>query len=348
MHHPIPVFGEDLVARVCSFRAGLARLYRGRRARVLHVRGIFEGYPWCERKTALSDALVLEANGFPSIELKYHYPELAEDPVLGAKLLEQERRLAAAADVLVTPSRVTARELERRGVDSKRIEVIPNGVDEELFWYREPPRVDGRPLRLLYVGTASRWQGVHHAIEAMRLIRRDRPAVLDVVGPMRSRERRVLGEMAARLGLERFVTLHEPRPQRELVELYHRSDVALVPLTACDRNLVQGCCPLKLLEAMAAGTPVVASALEVVTDLAQPEHEILAVRPGSPKAIKDAVLRLCAEPGLATRLARAARARVEAEHRWRRSCERLVECYSRRLGLVAMGEAKPAVPEARV
>jgi glycosyltransferase involved in cell wall biosynthesis len=121
------------------------------------------------------------------------------------------------------------------------------------------------------------------------------------------------------------------------VGLYHRADVALVPLTADDRNLLQGCCPLKLLEAMAAGVPVVASALEVVTDLARPDQEIVAVRPGSAKAIKDGVLRLLEDPTLGLRLARAARRRVEAEHGWRRARARLVECYAQHLGLTPTG-----------
>ena len=51
------------------------------------------------------------------------------------------------------------------------------------------------------------------------------------------------------------------------------------------------------------------------------------VRPGSGKAIKDAMLRLGDEPGLAQRLSRAARARVERSFTWKNSCRRLVASY---------------------
>jgi glycosyltransferase involved in cell wall biosynthesis len=346
-HHALRVEGEDLVARVLAFRAALGAWWKGRRARIAHVRGLYEGYPIALRKQALCDGLVLEANGLASIELKYHYPDVADDRVLLAKLEAQEQTLGRAADLVITPSRVTARELEQRGIAASKIELIANGVDAELFTYREPPGWQGRPLRLLYVGTVAPWQGVHHALEALRLLVRDRPAELGIVGAMRHRERQWLRDRAAELDVTPFVRIHEPRPQPELVALYHQADIALVPLAPDDRNLVQGCSPLKLLEAMATGVPVVASALEVVTDLARPDCEVVTVRPGSGKAIKDGVLRLCADPALARRLSRSARERVEQEHSWRRACDRLVSCYADRLGLPHAQPGRPTGAESR-
>ena len=105
--------------------------------------------------------------------------------------------------------------------------------------------------------------------------------------------------------------------------------MALVPLPANDRNVVQGCCPLKLLEAMAAGVPVVASDLPVVRALADPEQHALLVRPGSAKAIKDGILRLAADPHLGRRIAQAARRRIERELTWRHAEERLIASYRR-------------------
>jgi glycosyltransferase involved in cell wall biosynthesis len=67
---------------------------------------------------------------------------------------------------------------------------------------------------------------------------------------------------------------------------------------------------------MAAGTPVVASDLPIVRELADESTALLA-KPGSTKSLKDALLRLAADP--AETLARAERARrhVEARFDWR-------------------------------
>ncbi|WAM26236.1 glycosyltransferase family 4 protein [Myxococcus sp. NMCA1] len=334
-YHPLESRGKDLMAQALSFRSHLAAWWRERpRASVVHVRSIFEGYPVACRKEALTDALVFEVNGLPSIELKYHYPDVADDAELLRKLVAQEDVCLSRADLVVTPSEVTAEYLvTTRGVDASRVRVIPNGADLEVFRYAPPrPLEPGRPVRLLYSGTMTSWQGVHHAIEACRLLRRDMPTVLTLVGPLRRHTRRALMDRCGDLLLEGAVELLEPLPQAELAALHHACDVVLVPLPFNDRNCVQGCCPLKLLEAMATGTPVVASNLPVVSTLAAPD-EVMLIRPGSAKAIAEAVKALREDPTLGPAMSAKARARVERDFPWSRAGEALVSAYEERLGM---------------
>jgi glycosyltransferase involved in cell wall biosynthesis len=340
-YHPMEARGRELVEQALSFRAHLAAWWRGRpRAAVVHVRSIFEGYPVAKAKESLTDGLVFEVNGLPSIELKYHHPDVAEDAELLRKLVAQEDACIAKADLLVTPSEVTAQYLEQRGADAKRVRVIPNGVELEVFRYAPPrPLEPGRPVRMLYSGTMTSWQGVHHAIEACRLLRRELPVVLTLVGPLRRPQRKVLMDRCGDLLLEGAVELKEPLPQEELARLHHDCDVVLVPLPVNDRNCLQGCCPLKLLEAMAAGTPVVASNLPVVRTLAGPD-EVMLIRPGSPKAIAEAVKALRADPALGPAMSAKARARVERDFPWSRAKEALVSAYEEVFGM-ARASLKP-------
>ena len=83
---------------------------------------------------------------------------------------------------------------------------------------------------------------------------------------------------------------------------------------------------------MASGTPLIASDLPVVRELATDEVEALLVRPGSAKAIKDGMLRLRSEEGLAGRVSLAARARVERDFTWDRAQAALVEAYEGLIG----------------
>ncbi|RKH63919.1 glycosyltransferase family 4 protein [Corallococcus llansteffanensis] len=333
-YHPLGARGKDLVAQALTFRAHLGAWWHGRpRAKVVHVRSIFEGYPIAQRKASLTDALVYEVNGLPSIELKYHHPDVADDAELMRKLIAQEDICLQAADLLVTPSAVTAEYLVSRGADPQRLRVIPNGVDLDVFRYAAPRAPEpGRPLRLLYSGTMTSWQGVHHALDACRLLLRDLPVVLTLVGPLRKHARRALLDRCGDLLLQGAVELLEPLPQEELARLHHACDVVLVPLPANDRNCLQGCCPLKLLEAMATGTPVVASDLPVVRALAE-DTEVLRVRPGSAKAIAEAVKTLLANPIQGAALSAAARARVERDFPWGRAQEALVNAYADDLGI---------------
>ena len=326
-HHPLPAVGENVITRALAYRSELSRWWGKKRASIVHVRSIFEGYPLAVRKHMVCDRFVFEVNGLPSIELKYHYPEVDNDDVLLRKLRYQEQVCLEAADLVITVSEVNATHLKSRGISAEKIRVIPNGVDTGLFHWQEPTRPTDQLFRVLYTGTMSRWQGVHLAIEAVQLLRRDYPAELFLAGPCRPKERKALFRTIDRLGMASHVNMLGPLSKTELVELLHTSHAVLAPLPPNDRNLEQGCCPLKVLEAMAAGGPLVASDLPVVSALVEPEHEALLVRPGSAKAIKDGLLRLREDSELGVRLSKAARVRVERDFTWQIAGKRLLSCY---------------------
>ena len=330
-HVPLLALGPNLIERVLSFRAQLQPLLRQRRYDVIHVRSIYEGLPVALEKQACCEQLVVEINGLPSIELKYHYPDVAEDEELLRKLRWQEDQLLAAADVVLTVSDVNASHLVSRGVARDRIRVIPNGVNCEQFTYQQPRRWPLEHVKMLYCGTMSPWQGVQQAIEALALYRRDFSAELHLAGEARPRQLKELTLACHQLEVADHVHFHGPVTQAELAELHHTSDVSLAPLRNNDRNRKQGCCPLKVLEAMAAGSVLIASDLEVVRSLARHGREAMLVKPGSGKAIKDALLRLRADPHLAPQLSAAARRRALQHFTWGHSQQLLLDVY-RELG----------------
>ena len=338
-HFPLPADGASLFERVLAWRAQIwiwwKREYgsKNERPRVAHIRSIFEGYPIACHKAEFCEYLVYEVNGLPSIELKYHYPAISDDRELLLKLREQERVCLAAADRIVTVSDVNFRHLMSRGVDPAKIRVIPNGVDLDLFPYQPPrnrpiePDHSTAPLKMLYVGTLSPWQGLTHAVEALALFRRDWPATLTIAGPARPRERKALQNLAWKLGVYEFIELLGSVSKHELTALYHAADIVVAPLTRNDRNCDQGCSPLKVLEALATGTPLIASDLEVVRELCSDNQEALLVKAGSGKAIKDALLRLQEDEQLGERLSANGRKLVETKFGWQTAQQALINLY---------------------
>lgn len=324
---PLPAVGQDLIERAICFRQHLEAWWQGRRAHICHVRSIFEGYAVAKQKLQYCDKLVYEVNGLPSIELKYHYPQVADDQELLQKLHQQEQTCLHAADVIITVSQVTKDHLMKRGVEADRIRVIPNGVNTDLFTFQRPRSWLGREIDLLYSGTLSSWQGVMLALEALALCRRDFTARLKIVGTARARQRRELDKRCESLGIQDAVTFLPPVSQGELVQLHHAADAIVAPLSSNDRNIVQGCCPLKVLEAMASGTPLISSDLPVVTSLARPGIDALIVRPGSAKGIKDALLRLRHESHLGPMITASARRRVKEHFTWKIAQQSLVDIY---------------------
>lgn len=324
LHRGIPVIGRNVIERAASFRRQL--LNQWQRCRVVHFRSIYEGYPIARDKRNYCDQIVFEVNGLPSIELKYHYPKVADDLEFLAKLRHQEQVCLDNADLIITVSQVNAEHLIYRGVAPSKIRVIPNGVDVETFDYREP-RDDWEHPRMLYVGTLAPWQGIRVAVEALALFCRDGNAGLTVIGEGRKRQKETLLKLADKLNVAERVEILPAQQQCELTAHYHASHCAIAPLLANDRNKVQGCCPLKVLEAMSCGTPLIASDLAVTRCLARNGVDALLVKPGSPKAIKDAMLRLQIDRGLRVRLSASSRRRVKQQFTWQHAQDALIEAY---------------------
>jgi glycosyltransferase involved in cell wall biosynthesis len=325
-HTELPGVGVSLIDRVISFRRFLEFWLAQRRLDVVQFRSIFEGIPLLRLRPR--PRLIFEVNGLPSIELKHRYPRVVDDRELMRKLVLQERACLQAADRIVTPSAVTARYLSAaRGVDPARIRVIPNGVDPALF--RPAARVANQDaLNLLYFGTLSSWQGVDLAVRATAQICAQVPACLTVLGVGNNRQRELLSALAAKLGIAQRVEILPPVEQAQVAEALHRAFAMLAPLPVNDRNTKQGCCPLKILEGMAAGVPVIASDLPVVRELGEHGSHLLLVKPGSVDQIARAVLDLHADPDLWQRLAAGGREHILRRYTWDHAGTALAAVYT--------------------
>lgn len=331
-HEVVGCPDDNPIGRARTFQARLRRLLERESYDVLHFRSPWEGLALIDPPLRRGARVLYEVNGFPSIELKYHYRALLDDEYLTDKLRQQELCCLQAADRIVTVSDVNRREIESRGISPAKITVVRNGVEPSEFHFQGARELSpGEPLRVAYFGTMTVWQGVETLIEAVTLAARDRPVMLEIQGAGGRGRARDLQRLAERLGSESIVKFRPAGDQTAIVDLLHRSHVAAIPLLAVDRNVRQGCCPLKLLEAMSAGTPVIASDLPVVRELAEPDRHFLPARAGDARNLKNGLLRLAVEPELRAALSRAAREHVTSHLTWRQSLDALADVYEKLL-----------------
>jgi glycosyltransferase involved in cell wall biosynthesis len=267
--------------------------------------------------------VVYEVNGLPSIELAETHPQAA--PAALARIAELERRCLAGADWVVTPSSVTAACAAARGAAEDGITVIPNGADVPA---EAPPRPEGAPAGryLVYAGALQRWQGVDVAVRALaRLVDLDIPLVL-VTGAPRAAIR-PLCRLAANLGVAHLVRVEHASGPAEVAGWLAHATTSLAPLRDTARNTEQGCCPLKLLESLAVGTPVIASDLPVVrAEMTDGVHGRL-VPPDRPADLARAIRVLLDHPDVAARWGRAGRAYVAASRSWEQAQQALVHVH---------------------
>lgn len=198
-------------------------------------------------------------------------------------------------------------------IDAKRMHVVPNGVDVDLFRPGDRSALragfglaDGALLAT--VGRLNAEKGFDVAIEAFAAIATEHPTSrLLVVGE--GEERDALAALAAERGVESRVDFLGRRTQEEVAGLLAASDVFLFPTRRDEAG------PLVLPQAMAAGLPVVASRIGGITEVLEPgdgSRPGILVAPGSVAEVASAIRELLANPALRVEIGRAARARAVA------------------------------------
>ncbi len=200
--------------------------------------------------------------------------------------------------------------------------VIPNGVDVALFGEPslEPLSQFSNGLNILFVGRLEPRKGFHYLIEAYARVKATLPeARLLVVGPYTAEDRTPYERDVRRLRL-RDVHFIGYVPDEELARYYQNSHVFCAPSTGFESF------GMVLLEAMAAGTPIVASDIEGYRAVVSHQVEGLLVSPRDPGALADALIRVLQRPDL--RRAMSVRGRATASHyAWDQVAERVLDYY---------------------
>lgn len=280
----------------------------------IHFRDIWSGVALLTHPGTRKAGKIFEVNALASIELPVHYPELYHRPALLGRLRAMEDFCLQGADRIITVSRVTRDYLVGRGVPEDKITVIPNTVFDESRLSGScpdptgppgPDSLSGQPF-ILYAGTLAPWQGVPTLLEAFSHLCASREGVNLVLACSNGKYFHGVNKMVDSLEIGHRVTYRSGLSREGMSELYRRALVSVAPLARGDRNEVQGCCPVKIIESMAHATAVVASNLAVCREIISHAEDGWLVPPDSPRALAHALLELLGEPGLAASLGRKA------------------------------------------
>jgi len=201
-------------------------------------------------------------------------------------------------------------------VDQEKTSVIRNGIDLAQFLNLQRNVQPGAPvvgvIGRLHIQKGHRW-----FLEAASKVVRDVPSArFRIIGDGELRSE--LMRQAAELGLRDRAEF--PGDRQEIATELGEVDLLVIP------SLWEGL-PLVLLEAMAAGVPVVASAVDGILEAAENGREALLVPPADSSALASAMIRLLQHPAEASRLASAARLRVRREFSAERMVERTAALY---------------------
>ena len=309
------------------FRAPLAPLWRRIPSDVelVHVPGT---YP------LVSDLIPWRERGRRAVVLDHHFdvqgtsaPMRAAAAIHGATFGRAARH---ATRVVCKSADYAAVSPALSHVPTDRLDVVPNGVDLDAF-----PLSQKRGPDILCVGRLVPYKGVDQLLRAMPRIHAETGARLTVVGDGPERER--LHALAAKL--------HAPVHFRgrvgadELPALYGSHRLTVLP--SANGQEAFG---IVLLESMATGTPVVASELPGVREVARVAG--LTAPPRDPGALARVVVKAWREPRAFGSPAQI-RARVAERFSWARVVEQLEAVHARAIGEAALTRAVASPRRAR-
>jgi glycosyltransferase involved in cell wall biosynthesis len=197
--------------------------------------------------------------------------------------------------------------------------VVPNGADLPESAARSHPND-----YILYFGALQPWQGVDTALRALVRL----PVDLVICASVHQRRAKPYRKLAERLGIDDRVHWHFALPEHELAPFKQHALLSVAPLKDCSRNVVQGCAPLKILESMAAGVPVVASDLPATRELITDRVHGRLVAPDRPGELARAIRVLLDFPEQRKDMGQAAQRRIAEHLTWDASVTRLQKLYA--------------------
>jgi D-inositol-3-phosphate glycosyltransferase len=312
---------DELLPHMDAFAEFLGRAFARLAPDIVHA------HFWMSARAALAAAKPL---GIPMVQT-FHALGSEKRRMQGpgdtspAERLAEELRIVQAADRIIATSSSEIFELCRLGAEPWRLKIVPCGVDVALFDRARDvmalPR--RRTHRIVTLSRLVERKGVGDVIAALRdvpdteLIVAGGPTPA-ALGSDAAAER--LATHALACGVADRVTLLGRVARHEIPQLLRAADVVVCAAWYEPFGIVP-------LEAMAAGVPVVATAVGGQNDTVIDRFTGLHVPPREPRAIAAALRELLADPALRARLGAAGRHRIEGRFTWERVASESVKVY---------------------
>lgn len=222
------------------------------------------------------------------------------------------------ANGISSPSRMLANYIDANCDLAERfpIEIVPYPVDTVLF---NPGRGRGGPPVVLFVGRVEKRKGADVLMRAIPQVLDKRPECKFVFAGAVADDMRHVAK-APPTGLE-FLGA---RPHEELVGWYQRASLLVVP-SLWDNS------PNVIYEAMACGTPVIASRVGGIPELVDDAITGLLVPPGDPQALAESIIRLLDDVKTRVLMGQCAREKAVAEYSVDKIVTQTLDFYQRSL-----------------
>jgi len=272
--------------------------------------------------------LLLEVNAPIALErTEFDGPRLSW-PRLAARF---ERHICGmASHIFAVSSPLRDFLVTQRDVAIDKITVLPNGADPNAF----DPHLDGTMVRnrfgfkdrtvIGFVGILRPWHGIELLFDAFSKLNPDGNNLHLLFvgdGPIEAD----LRSQTRALGLADRVTFAGRVAHQDVAACIAAMDIAVSPRATFYAS------PMKILEYMAMGIPVVAPRMPNILDICRDGIDAVLFEPENAESLEHAIRHILGDRSLAERIGAAARATIDSRLNWKRNAEAVIECASRLL-----------------
>lgn len=204
------------------------------------------------------------------------FDHLVFPPDYYKRLCEEPR----AADIVIGASAFTLQTLREEGIDEKKLKVLPLGFEIDKIPFSDRRRESGKPLRLLFAGRITQRKGIKYILEALKQFSSEE-VELHLIG-------NIHGSGNGLRKYEKLYHLHPAVSQYELFAHYHDYDAFVMPSVFEGFGLV-------IVEAMAAGLPVITTPNTIGPEVIKDDLNGYIVPIRSELAVAEAISKLLAK-----------------------------------------------------
>lgn len=315
----------NFLERTDKFQSSILKLLKSElctEVKLIHFRDIWSGLPALTLSKSIKT--VFEVNAFSSIELPNRYPNMSQSLINRIKKLEEHCITNATA--IITPSVVTKTYiLNTFKSKDTLITVIPNGV---IIYDIAELLKNSKPSQeyILYFGALQKWQGIKTLFKAFKELE-DLSIRLIICSSVPEKRTEIYQELATQIGVNDKIDWFFELDKKALAIKIKNAKFTVAPLASCNRNLIQGCNPLKIIESMGYGTPVVASNIPVVAELIENNVTGFIVPPDRPESFGRKMRELLELPLVLKDVGLKSEKHIEKNYLWEYQEEKMKTLY---------------------